>query len=255
MVKQLEAIFDRLGRAEEHLETIKRELLSYYDDGRCVITGEYKPDEGRRKGTIENAQVAIPEIDTHLNTLIGEFLHNLRSGLDHLAWQLVLNTKKTPTSDTKFPILGTAPTPNKKGERKPPTIYGGVSDAAQTLIGASQPYQWGDRYAEHSLFLLHRLWNIDKHRHVIARGCHTAITLPMGLPQFKFSCRLTSTNEHGAQLILVPDDPEVDVNAKTTVQVAIYEPEHSIERPLLRTLEEMLKAVDGVIDAAQTTCF
>jgi hypothetical protein len=45
-----------------------------------------------------------------LNTLIGEFLHNTRSSLDHLAWQLVLSNSGEPSLATCFPILQTAPT-------------------------------------------------------------------------------------------------------------------------------------------------
>lgn len=257
MAEALDAILSRLGRAEDHLETIKRELVSYYNGGGHVITAEYKPDADGGKGAIDDGFVTIPEISPSLNTLIGEFIHNLHSALEHLAWQLVLNSKKTPTQYTKFPIAHVEPAPNKEGKRRIPGVAGGVSPDARALIGAAQPYKWGDRYTDHPLWLLHQLWNIDKHRHVLAQGCHTAIKLPLYAPPFKFTSKLIpeSVSEHGAKLTLVPTDPDVDVNTETVVQVGIHEPSYGIERPLLRTLEEVLKAVDGLVEVAQATCF
>lgn len=255
MVKQLEAIFDRLARADEHLEAIKGKLLAYYDLDECSVTGEYKPNPDGRLGTIaDGGMVKSPLIEHRLNTLIGEFLHDARSSLDHLARQLVLNAGGKPTRQTGFPLLTKPPT-NDQGQRVKPSIVGGITENAKTLVGAAQPYKLGERYRTHPLWQLHKLWNIDKHRDVIAKGSHTAIPLPVGVPAFSFTTRLESTNEHGACLRIVPDDTNVDVDAYTTMQIAIYEPRDGIERPLLVTLEDALKAVNGVIDAAQATCF
>ena len=102
---------------------------------------------------------------------------------------------------------------------------------------------------------LHKLWNIDKHRDVIAKGSHTAFHLPVGLGAFSFTTRLESTNEHGARLRVVPDDPTVDVDAYTTIEIAIYEPRDGIEGPLLRILEQALQAINGITEAAEATCF
>jgi hypothetical protein len=256
MVEQLAAIYDRIGRADEHLETIKEQLVSYYNADGYVIRGEYKPDLDSPRGTVTLEETFIPEIDPRLNTLIGEFLHNARSSLDHLAWQLVLKAGGAkPNGNTHFPIKDTDPGTDKKGKRRSPGIPGGISAPARTLVGSAQPYLWGARYAEHPLWLLNRLWNIDKHRHVIAKGSETRIVFPMRPPRYTFASKLDSVTEHGAKLILVPDDPAVDVNAYTTVQVSIHEPEHGIERPLLRTLEEALKGVTHLLEAADATCF
>ena len=44
-----------------------------------------------------------------LNTVFGEFLHNLQSALDHLAWELVLkNGCKSKELKTAFLILQTS---------------------------------------------------------------------------------------------------------------------------------------------------
>ncbi len=235
---------------------IKSNLLAYYQADECSVSGEYQPHPNGRTGTIVESTVVVPKIDPRLNTLIGELLHDLRSSLDHLAWQLVLHTGGTPVPDkTNWHILVEAPTTNREGKYPELNVRGGVSPAARTLLNASQPYQWGPRYREHPLWLLHQLWNIDKHRYVIAKGAHTAVQLPVNLPGFRFTTRLRHCTEHGASLILTPDDPGMHVDAHTFMQVAIDEPDYGIERPLLRTLKEAYEAVEGVLTAAEATCF
>jgi hypothetical protein len=254
MVAQLEAIFDRLARADEHLEAIQAKLLAYYDLDECLVTGKYEPNPDGRPATIEGGLVNSPLIEHRLNTLIGEFLHDTRSSLDHLARQLVLNSGGEPTRGTRFPLLTKPPT-DEQGQRVPPCIAGGINAAAQTVVGAAQPYHLAERYRTHPLWRLNKLWNIDKHRDVIAKGSHTAIHLANAERAFSFTTRLESTNEHGARLLVVPGDPAVDVNAHTTVQIAIYEPEDGIEGPLLLILEQALQAVQGITEAAEATCF
>lgn len=257
MVKQLEAIRDRLSRAEEHLKAINRGLLRHYEADEYLMAGEYQrnSDAPGGRGDIVIDPTTLPEINPRLNTLIGEYVHDLRSGLDHLAWQLVLRAKGTPTVKTCFPIKDSDPGADKKGRPRTPGVAGGVSVAARTVIREAQPYQWGSRYSEHPLWLLHQLWNIDKHRYVIAKGSFSSVVLPLGAPSFRFTSRLDVVAPHSARLMLVPDDPNVNVDAHATVAVAIHEPDYGIEQPLLRTLEDISQAVERIIQATEATCF
>lgn len=204
MVTELAAIFDRLGRAEEHLEVIKCSLLRHYEADEYFMTGEYRPNFDRPGGILVTDPTTTPEIDPRVNTLIGEHLHDLRSALDHLAWQLVLTARGTSTEDTKFPILEIAPPTNEQGQGGRPGVAGGVSSKAKTLIGSAQPYKWGARYREHTLWLLHKLWNIDKHRHVIAQGSFGRYIFPAQPPTFRFTSKRDSTTPYGAKLLLGP---------------------------------------------------
>jgi hypothetical protein len=252
MVKQLEAIFDRLTRAEEHFKAIKAELLAYYDSDPCKISGEFDPNSEHPIIT----RIRVAPLRMRINTLVGEFLHDLRSSLDHLAWQLVEHNGGKPTEFTTFPVLKVGPTPNKKGIQPPPTVVGGVSDAAMAIIEDAQPYKWGEHYAKHPLWVLHQLWNIDKHRHVLARGSRTdGFTIGEDSPAFTFTGRLGKTTEHCAELILVPDEPAVEMNLYTTFEVVVYEEGAGIEGPLLHALEEVRMAVLTTVTQAEDGCF
>jgi len=256
VVAELRAIFDRIERAEEHLETIKQRLLRHYEADEYLITGEYQRDFNRPggSGNIVTDPTTLPEIDPRLNTIIGEHLHDLRSGLDHLARLLVLNAKGTPTDKTRFPIKSTDPGTDKHGRPRTPGIPGGVSPPARTLIRDSQPYKWGARYLEHPLWLLHQLWNIDKHRYVIAKGTFGRYVFPLGAPTFRFTSKLIAVTPYRADLLLAPDDPSMEVDTHATVEVAIYEPDYGIEQPLLGALEQMVETVKGIVEAAELTC-
>src|SRR5665213_1143225 len=142
MVKELTAIFDRIGRAEEHLEVIQGKLLDYYRADKCVVTGEYKPKADGLYGTIEDDVIDTPPIDPRLNTIIVVFLHDLRSSLDHRAWQLVLHAHGTPTRKTSFPICA-VPAANEKGEWVGPNVAGGISTDAEALIDGRSPISGG----------------------------------------------------------------------------------------------------------------
>lgn len=46
----------------------------------------------------------VAEVPLTFSAIIGDVLYDLRSALDHLAWQLVIANGGTPNRDTAFPI-------------------------------------------------------------------------------------------------------------------------------------------------------
>ncbi len=95
--------------------------------------------------------------------IVGEILYDLRSALDHLAWQLVLQNGGTPTSKTEFPIFKD----EIKFKSDAPRKVRGMSDAMKAAIQALQPYIAGENpkdAAMQKLWVLHELTNIDKHQ-------------------------------------------------------------------------------------------
>ena len=93
-------------------------------------------------------------------------VHDLRSALDHLAWQLVEANGGTPRDrpgepQTAFPIRTEAP---KNGLR----IHGDVAPAALEVVEALQPYNVSpESPADAVLWHLHRLDVIDKHHELL----------------------------------------------------------------------------------------
>lgn len=247
----LAAIRDRVECAEEHLDAIKQGLIAYYESEPGSVSGKFDPDAPEGKW-----QIKVEPMPPRLNTLIGEFLHDLRSTLNHLARQLVLEHRGETVGQTEFPILTRLPTAKKDGKEALPNIRGGgASPTARRLIDLFQPYKWGARWKDHPILVLEKLWNIDKHRDILARGGYVQARFRKVEAPFTYTSRFHSADEYEARLTLVPDDPSMDVDAEATLKVTLSEPELSQDLQLLGVLEQILKTVKELVGAALDTCF
>jgi hypothetical protein len=103
-----------------------------------------------------------------LSTIVGDLVHNTRSALDHLVWQLVLTNGGSPGHHTAFPIYtsqtnfvrNVLPNPKRRGE----SPLDGVSAEGHQMIDAMQPYHRSNQADLHPLAILSQADNIDKHR-------------------------------------------------------------------------------------------
>lgn len=112
------------------------------------------PATGYREWTLHDVNVP-PTIDAGL--LAGDLIHNLRSALDHLTWQLVLANGSTPTKQTSFPIAQSAANYRDMRAQR----LAGASAEAKRRIDALEPYGHG---AGAALWELHDLDVQDKHK-------------------------------------------------------------------------------------------
>ena len=163
--------------------------------------------------------------------MVGEFLHNTRSALDNLVWQLVLRSGATPSNRNQFPIFTDPARPPAQGRLD--TMLRGVSADHRTVIEELQPYRGGHihRLAKRALTILANLSNIDKHRYL-----HPAFGVID--PQNPAQAKIRSTHPlleqrispgllyDGAEILAIRVAPEakVIVEGKLTMDVAFGEP-------------------------------
>jgi hypothetical protein len=102
-----------------------------------------------------------PTPSHELGVILGDLAHNLRSALDHIAWQLALLTTSNPSTQTAFPIFAAT---DKEKMSKFRIMTKDVLDEARPIMEALQPYHWGTSARANNLWILHSLWNTDKHR-------------------------------------------------------------------------------------------
>ena len=107
-----------------------------------------------------------PTPPLHLGVIVGDFLHNLRCGLDHLIWQLVLLNGGTPTKSHQFPICDTEDEFRRKAKQQ----LRGLTPSQVDTVATFQPSRLGDQAKMHSLAALRDLSNIDKHQFVHSSG-------------------------------------------------------------------------------------
>jgi hypothetical protein len=153
----------KLVRAKKHLRRLKRCTAAYAASKPHKIVSKPKR---KKKLNVPNG----PPLE--IAVLAGEIVYQIRSALDHLAFELVKTNPAISTIDpnweknTQFPLRTTVP---KTGRPVCRGIFAnslpGISDAAFAIIEPMQPYH-GLGAVNNSLRLLERLSNIDKHRHL-----------------------------------------------------------------------------------------
>src|SRR3954464_8275454 len=91
----------RLRRADYHLRTLKRMARDYSRSDEHLVTGKY---DAQSLQTEFDHNSPIP--DARFPAILGEYVHSLRSSLDHLAWLMVERVHpRTANEHTCFPIL------------------------------------------------------------------------------------------------------------------------------------------------------
>ena len=153
-------VFAKLDRADEHMREL-RCLLDAHMRRPDLIRGIISYDPVDHKIYPRYRVQGLPH---KLPVGAGDVIHNLRSALDHVVWQLVLANGGTPTYRTDLPIYTT---------RRPIVIAGGISPTTQRLIEAEQPFnahQW-EQQSRRPLAMLQYISNVDKHR-TLLRGRH-----------------------------------------------------------------------------------
>jgi hypothetical protein len=151
----------KIRRAERQTAELKAAMKAGLDPEHYVIARKYDAQTRDHVYSVEK----LPPLDPEWAVIIGEILFNLRSALDHFAWQLVRLDGGEPGEHTQFPIHDTPF--DKKGNLKridlsPPIKNPEILDA----IKKAQPYNGmdGERLDMHPLLRLNLMNNWDKHR-------------------------------------------------------------------------------------------
>lgn len=123
-----------------------------------------------------NGQTNILTVSVHINktpdviwgVCIGEIVHNLRSALDHVVWELFVKNNRQPPppgSKNQFPIFITQAGFKKRGEA---LFLKGIDDIAIDLIRSEQPFPVSEggtgEDIKSPLWHLKELSDCDKHR-------------------------------------------------------------------------------------------
>jgi hypothetical protein len=183
----------------------------------------------------------------------GEIINHLRSSLDHLVWQLVLQQHQTPDFRVQYPICL-----NRKNYRSALSngILKGVSGSARTIIEQTQPYHAPVPHDD-PLAILHDLNNIDKHKLLLVVTCHAYIhdTInlsgdPIQSREVEFvpkdwSNRKIRAVESGAEFVRVrfSSPKKVGMYAEVSQHIALEKFGVRQDEPLIPSLKELRDAV------------
>jgi hypothetical protein len=245
----LGGVHEKLRRAEAHFRDL-------YAESRAFIEREpqpwgisipyYDPESG---WYICKAIVNEPA-PIRLGVILGDVIHNARSALDHLVWQLVLANGQTPRAGAGGNMWPVA-LEEKHWKAAVKTRLRGVGAPQQALIQQAQPYKEGRRTHNTSPAVINALSNTDKHQVVHATA---ALLIDPG-EEAKFSIRQGPGRivrsevrhggrfEHGADLLRTQvegrsAETEVWMDGRGPIEVAFG------ERPI--TISQISAAIEWV---------
>ena len=153
----LEGCRAKVERAKEHLYAIFHEHEAFFEDNPFGFASYNNPAAGE---TIYLARISR-QPPTRWGVIAGEIVHQLRSALDLLAWQLVRDGGGEPKTGggTGFPISQSADGYQQSSRVK----LKGASDLAIAAIENIQPYNMPDGIGR-LLLMIHDLDIRDKHQ-------------------------------------------------------------------------------------------
>ena len=173
----------KFKRAQHHMVDIRREAKRY------ASTHPYRTVPIRQLQRYDNIQRYKLEIvqqpDPVVAVMLGDFVHNLRSALDHVVVAAThphskrknagfpISTENLWARDSKRRYI-VRDTERRKSFRR---AIDGLPSEAQAIVIRAQPYFLPHRAHENILDIISRLENADKHRELITVG--TGLEKPM----------------------------------------------------------------------------
>lgn len=159
MSDSLDGVRAKIARAKDQVSGLDAEVHEFLETGPYVIRVEYEAASGEDLYRVR----VLRQPPLRISAIVGEIVHDLRSALDHLAWQLTEPTRRG--RDTGFPIFSSAWGPGETSEAQFLARVEGMSPDAVAVIQRLQPRQPGPPVDEQNLLgRLHRMNLEDKHR-------------------------------------------------------------------------------------------
>lgn len=149
----------KLGRAKWHHAELGAALASFF------ATTPYKVSARRNdEGKLVYYLNEVTEVPVELSLTAGDVIQNLRSALDHLAYELWVKEANGQGKSERvyFPIDKDQASYNKSKADKTQ----GISRQSLAIIDSLSPYQGGND----TLWRIHTLNNRDKHRLLVTVG-------------------------------------------------------------------------------------
>lgn len=203
----------KIERAKKHLGDLEAAIIeSRGKHSYIVIRDVNKPVGGVSLGGPPVTKVG--EVPVDVISIAGDVVHNLRSALDHLAYQLAVTGTpgKEPSRRVEFPIAKDATTYEAEKARK----LEGIRPDTVKVIDALKPYKGGND----AIWRIHELDNIDKHRAHFSVG-HEYLLFGDWMPTGYLVRNAGSPHFDGTEGF----DPDVQQNIQLEVEKALGDPQ------------------------------
>jgi hypothetical protein len=248
----------KIERAKYHLSQLEGAVEIFLQGGPYDIDAQIDAD-GLRNRPYRVVRAANPPLD--IPAITGEVLNSLRSVLDHIAYGAVwvgLNGQHPAKPTTvEYPIAESAaayPGLRNRG-------LGGARQDALDAIDKTEPYKGGQGEV---LWRLNKLNNIDKHRFLLTVGAafvgadfgprmaadmKAATGRDVAVPSFFLKPTTSLFPLEVGQVVEFPTPFEPHPKVQFLFDIALGEPEILHGEPLLKTVHQIVDAVDALLPA------
>jgi hypothetical protein len=164
----------KIDRARFHIDEMKESIRVFIDRSPFKVQAEIHGEPPSEEAVfVAEANPEFEGVPLGITLIAGEVVHQLRSALDHLVWQLVVvNTGQAPQgTKSGFPIFRDAAGYAQRAQ----AMIVGVSAQASARIEAAQPFHAGADAEKVVTWALHELSNTDKHRMIPATTTYTFV--------------------------------------------------------------------------------
>jgi len=248
----------KIDRAKHHIVDLERQISAFLDTKPYKVGAKRDPETRKPIYYI----VSVAETPISIAAVAGDACQNLRSALDHLAFRLVViglgGTIPNHPEYIGYPIADSqAQYPSfRDGKVK------GARQEAKNAIDATKPYPGGND----TLWRLHKLNNIDKHRLLLTVGSAFR-SLDIGaemqrlmketfperkiasveMPMFIRPADRLFPLKAGDELYIGGPDHAINEKMQFRFDVALGEPGIIEGEPLHKTIHDMADLVDNVV--------
>lgn len=241
----------KFKRVEEHFDQLYEEIRRFLDKPEPYRF--FSEEEAGTGDKVYRVQV-IENPPPRFAAIVGDIVHNLRSALDLLAWQLVEAGGGTPGKNTMFPIRATKEAFETTGLAQ----VNGASKDAIRILKALKPYKGG--YA--ALWRLHRLDANDKHNLLVILGIATPQVIiplvpgPVQADTAFFGAELTLANptfplvdgDEFFRLSAIVRNTPLHHDLKFTGSVGVSDGEVVHGESLIPVINDLARAIEEIID-------
>lgn len=244
----------KIERAKQHKEELEVEIKSFLNSKPYRIATKSDPQTKRLIYYLIKAD-KVPE---SLALITGDVIQNLRSALDYLAYQLFISHSGNSVSGKHiyFPIAKDLSRYEKESARKTK----GISRRAKELINRIKPYKGGNN----TLWKIHELNNIDKHRLLVAVGssfgsmdigAHMQSSMKKAFPDldvpniplFLKPADILFPLKIGDELFIDGPDAKPIPDMQFKFNIVLNEPGIIEGEPLIEVLQSMIASVEELI--------
>ena len=239
---RLKGVRLKIERAKKHIGDLDVAIRTFCDSEPYTLRTENVPKISHIALYVDS----VKPIPDEISAIIGDTVHNLRSALDHLAWQLVEANGGTPGKDTYFPVCEND---LQKGPQQYASAIGKgeikqIHPEAQKLISRVQPYITRDS----TLWHIHELDRIDKHRLVLTVTMQTnAWGVDIIGNTFMFPVGIIGQPLHAGYEVMRLPDTKQGQNLKLGLDITFGQSEIVAGKSVLETLHEMANLVSHLV--------